>query len=323
MELAQLRYFLKIVEHKNFTRAAKASHVSQPALSQQMAKLEKEFGLPLFERTGRKIRLTETGRTLRTYAEQILQLVEDTHRQIKDNGKSGRVIVSTIPTVGPFLTTKLVHNLSRQFPEAQIQLIEESLESLAPRCVSGEVDFAITTIPKSFKKRLVSEPILQEEIMAVLPVNHRLAKKHSLTACDLKDEPLVLMGKKQCLTQNVEDFLNESDLSIENVVARVEQFSTLQHLVAMGTGISFVPKMAVNPKFKSSLSYTPIAGYDFKRTIQICWSEKRFQSQLASNMIKAIRELADPNLINQNPTNDASRKKSGRPESNPELNNLD
>ena len=105
------------------------------------------------------------------------------------------------------------------------------------------------------------------------------------------------MGKKQCLTQCVEEFLNEFGISIDNVVARVEQFSTLQHLVALGTGISFVPRMAVNPKFKNNLSYVQLASHTIRRTIAVCWSEKRFKSQLAMNMIKAIREISDPRLL--------------------------
>lgn len=296
MELAQLRYFLKIVEHRNFTRAAKACQVSQPALSQQMAKLEKELNLPLFERQGRKIRLTQTGRTLRAHAEKILQMVEDTQRQIKDNGRSGNVSVSTVSTVGPFLTTKLIHNLGKQFPDAQIQFTEEAPDQLFSRCANGEIDFAITAIQPGWNKRLICEPILIEEIMAVLPVTHRLANKSSLMIDDLQDEPMVLMSKKQCLTQTVEDFLTKFDM-YDDAVARVEQFSTLQHLVAIGTGISFVPKMAVNQRFRNSLRYLPIAGYELQRTIAVCRSKERYQSQLVANMIKAIRELADPNLL--------------------------
>lgn len=317
MELAQLRYFLKIVEHKNFTRAAKACQVSQPALSQQMAKLEKEFGMPLFERQGRKIRLTETGRTLRTNAEKILHLVEDTYRQIQDNGKSGQVSISTVPTVGPFLTTKLIHNLKRQFPEAKIQLTEEIPDALVARCVKGDIDFAITPVQKNWKNRLIWEPIRHEEIQVVMPASHPLAKQRSLTLDQIRDEPLVLMGKKQCLTQTVEDFLNDNGISTANTAARVEQFSTLQYMVAIGTGISFVPRMAVNPKFKNNLSYVPIAGHNLQRTIALCWSEKRFQSQLATNMIKAIRELSDPKLIDAKSSNELNVGDIEAPESAP------
>lgn len=297
MEMAQLRNFLKIVEHRSFTKAAKACNVTQPTLSQHMAKLEKELGHPLFERQGRKIRLTETGRTLRVNAEKILDLVEDTYRRVRDNGKSGIVTISTVSTVGPFLTTKLVHNLSKQFPDSQIQLTEELPETLVSRCLNGEIDFAITPVQKNWSSRLSYEPIMSEDIHVVLPASHRLAKEDTITLNQIHNEPLVLMGKKQCLTQVIEEFLDQFGIAIENVIARVEQFSTLQHLVALGTGISFVPKMAVNPKFKNNLSYVPLSGHTIKRTIAVCWSEKRFKSQLAMNMIKAIRELADPRML--------------------------
>ena len=88
MDLGQLRYFSKIVEHRSFTRAAKDCSVSQPALSQQIAKLEKELGQPLFERQGRSIRLTPAGQVLQTHAEKILRLVDDAKRQITDDGQT-------------------------------------------------------------------------------------------------------------------------------------------------------------------------------------------------------------------------------------------
>ena len=85
MDLGQLRYFVKIVEHRSFTRAARDCSVSQPALSQQIGKLEKELGQPLFERQGRSIRLTPAGQLLQTRAEKILGLVEDAKRHITDD----------------------------------------------------------------------------------------------------------------------------------------------------------------------------------------------------------------------------------------------
>ncbi len=302
MELAQLRYFLKIVEHRNFTKAAKACSVSQPALSQQIAKLEKELGLPLFERNGRKIRLTNTGKILRENAEKILRLVEDTYRQIADDGKSGVVKLGTTPTVGPFLTTKLIHNLAKQFPGSQIQLSEKSADAVVEQVKSGEVDFAISTLPNAENKSALAglnfEPLMQEEVQVVLSAKHELATKNSLTVEDLKSQPMILLGKRQHFTQIVESFLYEFGLWSEPV-ARVEQFSTLQHLVAIGRGISFVPRMAVNPKFKENLSYKEIAGYSLSRTVGLCWNESRYKSQLIENMIKAILEFADPDLNTQ------------------------
>lgn len=308
MELAQLRYFLKIVEHRNFTRAAKACQVSQPALSQQIGKLERELGMSLFERQGRVTRLTNVGKILRTNAEKILALVDDIERQISDDGTTGVVSVSTTPTVGPFLTTKLLHNLGKQFPHASIQLTEEAPDSLYARCCNREIDFAISALETGWNKSLVCEPILKEEIHIVLPASHALSEKSSLTIEDIRDEPLILMGKKQLITRAVERFLADFGVSIE-AVARVEQYSTLQHLVALGRGISFVPSMAVNPKFKKDLCYKRVSGYDLSRVICVCWNEDRFQTQLVGNMIKAIRELADPQLLSLGESEAAKRKK--------------
>lgn len=314
MELAQLRYFLKIVEHRNFTRAAHACNVSQPALSQQIGKLEKELGVSLFDRQHRVTRLTDAGKTLRSKAEKILALVNDVQRQITDDGITGTVIISTTPTVGPFLTTKLLHNLSKQFPKARIQLTEEAPDNLHSRCCNQEIDFAITALDPRWDKRLVYEPILNEEIQIVLPASHALAAKEVLTIEDIRNESFILMNKKQLITRSVERCLIESGISVDEAT-RVEQFSTLQHLVALGRGISFVPRMAVNPKFKNDLAYKRIVGYDLSRVVGICWNEKRFQTQLVGNMMKAIRELGDPKLLGR--SNSVKRKKSKSPKQRP------
>ena len=308
MELAQLRYFLKIVEHRNFTRAAAACHVSQPALSQQIGKLEKELGVSLFDRQRRVTRLTQAGKILHAQAEKILTLVNDVQRQITDDGTTGTVVVSTTPTVGPFLTTKLIHNLNKQFPQSRIQLTEEAPDSLHARCCNKEVDFAITALDPNWDKRLVCEPILVEEIQIVLPANHPLAEQETVTIEDIRNESLILMNKKQLITRSVERCLNEFGISLEGAT-RVEQFSTLQHLVALNRGISFVPRMAVNPKFKKDLAYKQIADYELSRTIGICWNEKRFQTQLAANMVKAVRELGDPKLLLSGKSPSPKRKK--------------
>src|SRR5687767_213130 len=102
MELNQLRYFAKVAELGNFTRAAEACHVSQPSLSQQIAKLEYELGHPLFERLGRGVRLTDAGRQFRDRAVAILGLVAEARTGIADEPDAGRVVVGAIPTIAPY-----------------------------------------------------------------------------------------------------------------------------------------------------------------------------------------------------------------------------
>jgi len=99
VEISQLRYFLKVAERQNFTKAADDLVVSQPALSRSIAKLEDELGQPVFERQSRSVTLTDAGRLLRARAEQILALIDDTLAEITDDGQAGRIRVGAIPTI--------------------------------------------------------------------------------------------------------------------------------------------------------------------------------------------------------------------------------
>ena len=96
MEMHQLRYFAKVADLGNVTRAAEACHVSQPSLSQQISKLERELGQPLFERLGRGVRLTEAGKLFKRYSDQILSLTEDARTRVTDDPDSGRILIDGV-----------------------------------------------------------------------------------------------------------------------------------------------------------------------------------------------------------------------------------
>src|SRR5438874_8601772 len=114
MELHQLRYFAAVAELESFTRAAERCLISQPSLSQQSIKLEKELRQPLFERLGRKVLLTDAGRALYQQARQILEAVEEARHLCDDAAGHGKVVVGAIPTVAPYLLPPLLRQFSQE-----------------------------------------------------------------------------------------------------------------------------------------------------------------------------------------------------------------
>lgn len=295
MDLGQLRYFSKIVEHRSFTRAAKDCSVSQPALSQQIAKLEKELGQPLFERQGRSIRLTPAGQVLQTQAEKILQLVDDAKRQITDDGQTGRICVSATPTIAPYLLPNLLTSVASQFPQASFVISEDTTEALLKRCSSGDVDVGLLALPAA-AKYLTIEPLFEEELLLALPADHPLCARNRINAKDISQEQFILLGDTHCLANTIEEFCNRKNFQ-PLTTSRIEQLTTVQHLVALGYGLSFVPKIATNDDLGGKLVYRSLSGDKPMRKIAICWNPYRYQSQLLSNFIKAIIEFAGSELV--------------------------
>jgi LysR family hydrogen peroxide-inducible transcriptional activator len=295
MDLGQLRYFCKIVEHRSFTRAAQHCSVSQPALSQQIAKLEKELGQPLFERQGRSIRLTPAGHVLQTQAEKILRLVDDAKRQITDDGQTGQICISAIPTIAPYLLPHLLTTVGSQFPHANFVVREDTTETLLKNCSNGDVDVGIVALPAA-AKYLTIESLFEEELLLALPADHPLGRRTRITTKDIANESFVLLGSTHCLVDAIESFCNRKNFQ-PVTTSHIEQLTTVQHLVALGHGVSFIPKIATTDDLGGKLVYRSVSGERPTRKIAICWNPYRYQSQLLSNFIKGILEFSGSDFV--------------------------
>lgn len=288
MDLGQLRYFNKICEHRSFTLAAQDCEVSQPALSQQIAKLEKELGHPLFERNGRTIRLTSAGKILQNRAGKILNLVDDAKRQITDDGEHGLISIGAIPTVAPFLLPDLLRLVGSQFQMANFNVHEQTTSSLLANCLNGEIDVAIISLPCQLKQ-LTLETLFCEELKLALPASHPLTTKNKIRLNDLANQQFIGLGNGHCLYENMVEFCAARNFRA-NVTAQVEQLATVKKLVGMGMGISFIPQMATGLA-DDGVVYRSIVGDKPVRKIAIGYNSNRYLGQLLINFIKALREF--------------------------------
>lgn len=289
MDLGQLRYFTKIVEHRSFTKAAHDCSVSQPALSQQISKLEKELGQPLFERQGRSIRLTPAGQLLHLQADKILQLADDAKKQITDDGETGRICLSAIPTVAPYLLPIILKSGAELFPKANFVISENTTEELLKRCSNGDVDVGIVALPAA-AKYLTIEPLFEEELMLALSPENPLSRKPKLVSSDLQDESFILLRDTHCLVGAIESFCNSKNFQPLSA-SRIEQLTTIQLLISLGHGISFIPKMASAIDLNGQLIYRSMNDDPPKRTIAICYNPYRYQSRLLGKFIAAVKDL--------------------------------
>ena len=290
MELQQLRYFAKAAELGNFTRAAEATFVSQPSLSQQIIKLEQELGQPLFERLGRQVRLTEAGKLLKERVDQVLALLDDAQARIADRPDTGRLTIAAIPSIAPYFLPSVLEGFRRDCPGAQLEVVEEVTQLSLRKLAEGEVDLALLALPVH-GSNLHIEPLFSEELLLVLPAGHALADKPRLTLKDLSDEPFVLLNDSHCLTQNALSFCQQKKFQ-PIVTSRISQLATLQELVALGQGVSLIPAMARKLDSSPTRIYRSLAGEKPTRTIALVWHEYRFQSRLFKRFAAWLKKQA-------------------------------
>lgn len=285
----QLRYFVRAAELGSFTRAAEDCAVSQPSLSQAIGRLETELGRPVFERLGRSIVLTDAGRMLLERARQILTLVEDAKSRIAESGDAGRVRVSAIPTVAPYLLPGLLKAFTKAHPQTVVEVHEEVTETSIKRLLAGEVDLAILALPLA-ADWLHVEPLLTEELLVAMPPGHPLANKPGLTLKDISGEPFVMLTEAHCLSEQVAGFCRRKRFQ-PVVTERASQLLTVQELVALGHGVSLIPAMARDLDKSRRRLYRSLAEPP-TRTLALAWRSQRYQPLSVRQFVEQIRLFA-------------------------------
>jgi LysR family hydrogen peroxide-inducible transcriptional activator len=293
MDLAQLRYFLAVAEWGSFTVAAKKCNVSQPALSQQIAKLEKEFGSSLFDRQGRQVTPTRLGLTLQNRATEIMSLVTDTMRQMRDDGEFGNLSIAFARSIGPHLSARIVQHLKREFSDITLLLQEKSVPEIVHDCEKGIVDLALIPHPVDVGRELICEQILTEDIKVGVARSHPLAEAGSVHIEQLANERVVWMSPHTCdAICGIRDMLDEMNVPTQSA-GEVQCYLLLNYLVSLGQGVAFFPNSTMpRQSGRNNVVFLDIVGRPLKRDIAICWNPKRYQTQLMTNCTKAISEFA-------------------------------
>ncbi|HEV2805933.1 MAG TPA: LysR family transcriptional regulator [Chthoniobacterales bacterium] len=286
MEIHQLRYFVAVAEERSFSRAAAREHVAQPSLSQQIQKLEAEMDQRLFDRLSRTVVVTEAGKCLLEYARKILVEIAEARRCLDDLKQevAGRLSIGAILTMAPYVLPKLIGKFQAHYPKVEVEVLEDTTESLALRLEDGTLDIAIMSTcqqsPALEPRRLGDEPLL-----VLLPKRHRLAKKKNIEWSDLEPEKFLLLHEVHCLSAQVCELLAAHDLRPE-LALRGAQLATIAGMVATGLGVSFVPQMMVEHHLPAGCVALPLTPPAPVRELNLLRNPLRLQTRAATAFYK-------------------------------------
>ena len=297
MELHQLRYFVAVAQLGNFSRAAERCHVSQPSLSQQILKLERRIGQPLFSRLGKKTVLTDAGRLLLDRALSILATVDDAERRLRagDQVHGGRLAIGAIPTIAPYVLPATLETFIARCPKVELIVREDVTAQLVPAVLEGELDLALVALPNSHE-HLHVEPLFSESLRLSMSPKHALGQRRRLAMADLVDERFILLGEMHCLGEQVLNFCRANECQ-PYIACRSAQIATIQSLIALGQGISLLPEMARTSSPADTLVYRPLAEPGPRRTIAVIWHRHHYHSPLAEQYLAGLKEWAKPRSL--------------------------
>lgn len=291
MEMHQLRYFLAAAKTLSFTRAAEACHVSQPALTTAIKKLEARLGSSLFHREGRRLGLTEFGRRMRPHLTQIVEQAE-----VAANVAESFRLLNQVPirlgvmsTIGPVRLARFLATFELSCPGVEVAVHEGGVDALSDKLNADELDLAILNLLEGFGEGYRSEPLYTERYVVLLPPEHPLKERNALALQDLSEQPYV--DRLSCEMREMVMGVCETKGVRLYARFRSEREDWVQAMVMANIGFAFMPEYSVT--YPDALR-RPLIDPALERTISLVSMPGRLHSPAVAAFVRSARSYRWP-----------------------------
>lgn len=264
MDTETLRAFITVADRGSFSRAAEQLFLTQPAISKRIAALESSLDVQLFDRLGRRILLTEAGRTLLPRARRILTEIEDSRRALSnlDRQIGGRLILATSHHIGLHRLPPLLRAYTAAHPAVRLDMRFTDSELACDMVLRGEVELAIVTLPTTAPELLVCRPVWDDPLVVCAGHGHLLAGSRAVEATRLAAHPAILPGSGTFTRRIVDRFFEARGLNVQEAFA-TNYLETIRVMVTVGLGWSVLPRTMLD----DDLIALTVPGFDLHRTL--------------------------------------------------------
>lgn len=241
MLLRHIRYLLAVAEHCNFTRAAEALHVSQPTLSQQIKQLEESLGTPLFDRSGRSVRLTDAGQAYVVYVRRALQDLQAAKRAIHDvqDLSRGSLRLALTPTFTAYLTGPLLSRFNQQYPGIDLSLEEMTQDRLEAALAEDRLDLGIAFAGEHLAD-IHSQPLFTETLSLMVGLHYPQQGQQPLSASALARHSLVLLSADFATRQHIDLYCRQQGIA-PRIAIEANSVSGIVEIVRRGPLATLLP----------------------------------------------------------------------------------
>lgn len=286
MEMHQVRYFLAAAKTLSFTRAADTCHVSQPALTTAIKKLEEQLGSPLFHREGRQIQLTEFGRRMEPHLSHILQQAKAAEALAKDFRllKQVPVRLGVMSTIGPARISAALAAFEQKAPDVEVAVRDAAPEALAALLDADEIDLALLNPLDGLGESYRAEPLYTERYVVLLPPQHPLKERNALTLRELSQQAYV--DRLSCeMRETVMGVCADMGVSLY-ARFRAEREDWAQAMVMANIGFAFMPEHSVTDP---ACVQRPLIDPVVERTISLVTLPGRKHTPAVAAFIRVLR----------------------------------
>lgn len=289
--MQQLTYLVSLAEHGHFGRAARACHVTQPGLSNQLRELERRLGCTLVERSPRSVSLTDAGAAIADRARRILRDVDDMGDVASSAaaGLVGQLRLGVIPTIAPYVLPRMIPCVLEAHPAVELVLTEERTVKLVARLRAGELDVAVMALPVPGDD-LAHANLANDPFLLAVGSGHPLASSSEVTPAQLSELSVLLLDEGHCLRDQALAVCSAAGTASTSVAAT--SLSTLVQMVAAGQGVTLLPAIAaaVEAHRGSRVAVVPLSDAP-QRTLALVWRSSSPRSGIYRELAAILAPL--------------------------------
>ncbi|NMG41070.1 LysR family transcriptional regulator [Chelativorans sp. ZYF759] len=291
LTIRQLEYFEALTETLHFGRAAALAGVTQPALSSQIAEMERRLGCRLFERGARVVRLTEEANLLRPRIERLLSEIRELEAfTAKDrHAMEGRFRLGVIPTIAPYFLPAVLPVLKTRFPHLSIELRESVTQTLVGETVGGQLDAMIAALPLDHGALSVAT-LFEDRFLLAVPASDPDFASPPVAPESPALERLMLLEEGHCLRDQALAICG-SIRPVAMASYGATSLTTLLQMVAHGQGITLIPEMAAASAPQSGINIVPFAPPVPMRTIGMAWRRNSSRQSVCRALAEILSEF--------------------------------
>ncbi|QBD78096.1 LysR family transcriptional regulator [Ktedonosporobacter rubrisoli] len=278
MDLLQLRYFRVVARVEHMTKAAEELFIAQPSLSKTISRLEKEIGVPLFERQGRVIRLNKFGKAFLEHVETIFQELEEGQRKVQDMAglEHGEISLGAATV---YWLPDLLHRFQMRYPSVRFRLSQCELAEMPHRLETGACDFCF--MPGPFAKPGIQWMRLRtEEILLVVPTTHRLAGEKRVPLSEVAHEAVVIEKAGCGLRDLMETYCLQAGFTLRSAF-EIDEPAALFAFVQAQLGVGFTTALMERRVYEHGLTTLHLIPATCQRIFGVAWYSQHYLSQIA------------------------------------------
>lgn len=278
MTLRHFKIFVAVSDSMNMTVAAESLFMSQSAISQAIAELEKYYDVRLFERLSRKLFLTQAGEKLLSYARHMIRMNTEVEKDMKALHENGSIRIGASVTVGANVLPRLVSAFKQLNPEASIEVFEDNTQQVEKLILHDKIDIGLVE-GETTSLDIINTPFMDDELVLICGASHRFAGLSMIEPHELEKEDFIIREKGSGTRKTFENVMTANKLSWK-VTWTCNNADTIKMAVTEGLGVSVISKRSVEKEVASGTLYaTIINGIRFDRKFKIVYHKNKYLTE--------------------------------------------